>query len=164
MKKNLILFIIFATGLIVGIVATFLMIKNNVFTGGINRISSPEEIKGTDEFSSLEKNLTELSKDTDFYRHTNVYMSLLSDEDFKHIKETTERYEESKEFEYLGMLVILNELFKDEKIKNIITDLKNMVFEKTKKELTKEEQGDLFEKNNACANLITGIKEQLQSI
>jgi hypothetical protein len=50
---------------------------------------------------------------------------------------------------------------KDNDLKIIIENLKDKVYKETKKEISKEEENEIFEKNNKCAQLITGITEQL---
>lgn len=114
-------------------------------------------------FVGLEKNLTEFSEDTDFYRYLDLYTTLSNEEDYQYVKEAVERFEELEEIPDFIILILVNELFKDEKVKTILNNLKDEVYAEIKKELTKEEEDELFEKNTACANLITGITEQLAS-
>lgn len=113
-------------------------------------------------FKDLEKNLGELDKDVEFYKHFDLYLSLSDDKKYNQVKEKIDNFwNESKELENLFMLIVVNELFKDEETKNIVNELKKDVYEY--KKLTKEEENEIFEKNNSCAILITSITEQLSN-
>jgi hypothetical protein len=138
MKKYLIP-VIFLVGLIVGVVA-------GLFIGKF--IESKEAIK-TGEIS-------------DFYRNADVYINLLSDDDFDYFSKYMEDYTSTDEYNSLLMKFIINEISsKDERIKNMMSALEESISKETKKDLTKEEKDKLFEKSNTCASLINGIKEQL---
>jgi len=121
-----------------------------------------EKINIEPKFVGLEKNLTEISKDTDFYKNLDKYESLLNDNDYEYLKEKTEKIMSNEEdFNNLFIPITMNELFKDEKTKNIIIALRDNVYSVKNKILTKEEENELFEKNTACSNLVSEISKHL---
>jgi len=138
------------------LIILFLIVGSLGFFAGKNSNGTSEN-----DFANLEKNLTELKKDINFYKKLDLYMALMSENDYKSIKTKIEDSSVSEEFSDFMILFFMNELFEDENIKNTIITLKDEVYGIKNKELTEEQKRDLFEKDTACANLIFGIKEQL---
>jgi hypothetical protein len=80
------------------------------------KLKTKKEVNIEPKFIGLEKNLTEISKDTDFYKNLEIYESLLNDNDYEYLKERTEKLMPNEEdFNNFFIPIMMNELFKDEK-------------------------------------------------
>lgn len=113
-------------------------------------------------FVGLERNLTLMNEDIEFYIDGfQYYLNLLNDEDYEYIEKLGESIFEQEAGPDIFYLFIFNELLKDEKAKNIIMDLKEGVEAVKSRELTKEEEKELFEKNISCSNLVAEISKKL---
>lgn len=133
-------------GFLVGLFSTYLFLNNPDSTG---------------EFSNLEKNLTELKKDKEFYMSLGQFATLLDAQDYSYFSKVTDEASESgleEKMNEMFVLISVNELFKDEKIKNTVLSLKNKIEDEKNKAPNKD---TFFEKNTACANLTGAINSQL---
>jgi len=127
------------------------------------KLKTKEKINIEPKFVGLEKNLTLLNKDIEVYKNFDYYLSLLDDEEYEYIEEKITKFSESDEMTNSYGLFILSELFKDEKTKSILTSLKDKVNAVKNRQLTKEEENELFEKNTSCSNLVTEISKGLKA-
>ncbi|KPJ54991.1 hypothetical protein AMJ47_02955 [Parcubacteria bacterium DG_72] len=130
----------------------------NIIT--VSFLFNDKETKDSKEgkFSGLELTLEELEKDLDFYKNLDIYFKLLDYEDSEYMGKIEERLDEKIEDDF--MLFAVSRIIEDERSKEIINKLKDEVYSK---KLTEEEKEEIFSKNNACAELATGINEQLKN-
>ena len=139
-------------GLVIGIIIISVT-KNSSF------LMKQEKETALDKFSGLEKNLASLEKDWNFYDYLYYYQGLLNDSDYTYLRDIHEKIYYNDEYFKFTELWAINEMFKDEKAKNIIANLKSQVNEKITS--AQKDKDEIFQKNTACASLVNGIKEQL---
>ncbi len=172
MKKTRLIIISIISTLFVVLIIIFglwqfgLIGLNNVQTEQNGENGNDNKKNVASEYSELANNLELLEPDVDFYKNIYNYVNLLDEEEYKKFKTSAGKLDSEENNEDLAGLITLiyvNELNKNNEVKAIIEDLKSQVYENTKKELSKDEENELFEKNNTCAQLITGITEQLKN-
>lgn len=128
-----------------------------------NKKTNNEKSDIAQEIKGLEENMIEFYEDIYFYKGMNAYLSLLKEEQFQYIEDLMTQKEKGEKIEDLFVLLVVHEILQDEKAKEIMMTLKSEVQSFQNKELSKEDEQDLFEKNNSCALLVKDIKEQLSN-
>ncbi|TSC86229.1 MAG: hypothetical protein G01um10148_735 [Parcubacteria group bacterium Gr01-1014_8] len=107
--------------------------------------------------SNLERKLNELGKDKDFYANFQYYAALLNADELKYYREYLAKNEEeiTKNLEATMTLLSINEIYKDDRLKSYILDLRDRIYEK------QSNNKDFFERNTACGNLANTIQSKL---
>jgi hypothetical protein len=139
------------------ILLTTALVITLLFAMGIltkDRVVSQSQSK----FSGLEKNLTEMNKEIDFYKYVDSYMTLLEDKEYDYVNEKFQTLTNSDDAQNLIMVILMNELFKDERVKNDLISLKNNI-----SQAKKDQRNDAFQKNTACGNLVNDLQNQLKN-
>ena len=139
------------------IVTVIVLVLTNIIT--IFLLFGDEEKENNKEgkFSGLESTLEKLEGDLDFYKNLDIYFKLLGHDDSEYMGKIEERLDEKIEDDFI--LFAVSRIIEDDRSKEIINNLKDEVYSKR---LTEEEKEEIFSKNNACAELVPSIKEQLK--
>jgi hypothetical protein len=111
-------------------------------------------------FAGLEKELTDLEKDIDFYRNMDNYKYLLSKEELDILDKKIDEAEEDEEFENFAIIFYTSYFSKQKDIKDLFEKLKNEIDTK-KIKYTKTEEDNLFNKNNSCISLTDTLEKKL---
>ncbi len=124
--------------------------KNSVVTRG----------EGNNKYAGLEKDLVSREKDLEVLKSLDNYKYLLSKEDVSIFDKSSNEFFDSNED--LAIIVAAHFLFEEPELNNLFEKIKEEISLK-KVVYTKEEEDDLFNKNNSCIDLSKSLEEKLPS-
>jgi len=142
--------------IVIAFLATALVIVSLFATGILTKDKVLSQNQG--KFSGLEKNLAEMNKEIDFYKYVDSYMTLLEDKEYDYVNDKFQTLANSDDAQNLIMVILMNEFFKDERVKNDLLSLKDSI-----SQAKKNQNDDAFQKNTACGNLVNDLQNQLKN-